>query len=373
MYLEIIRELRMKVLVIVPDEYSYGGTGRFLERLLEIHYNNNIETALLVSKNHLNESYLSLAIKHGATILTASNKTQKNTNPIITFLYDFIFPLRVIHKWHPDLVVISTAEPGRLSALLFFPIPLLYILHTAPDRCFRRLSMSILYIGFMFNNRLMTVSNAAANIISRTMGVPIKKISVVYNSCNSINHEQKVGHKTVLTVGHIVGYKNPYVWLKVAQTVIKQRDDITFIWVGDGELIDDIRNQVNALGLDNRITLPGYSSNLNNYYEKSQVYFQPSFRESHGIAVLEAMSFGLPCVVSDIGGLPESVDDNETGFVCSPEDVIMFSDKILELLGNDILREKMGTAGRIKVREIFSEAEQDKKIRSIYELLVNKG
>jgi glycosyltransferase involved in cell wall biosynthesis len=137
-------------------------------------------------------------------------------------------------------------------------------------------------------------------------------------------------------------------------------------------MLDSMRAQVNALGLDGRIRLLGFVSEPSAWYETAQVYFQPSLRESHGIAVLEAMAHGLPCVVADTGGLPESVVDGETGYVCPPADSAGFVGRITELLGDYALCERMGTAGRQRVESCFSEEIQEQKIMALYERLVNR-
>ena len=362
----------MRVLVIISDNYSYGGTSRFLERLLGLHDRFGIETALLVPAHHSNNSLVSLATRHRVKILSAIDRVRDNTLPVLTPFFDFLFSWRAVKSWRPDLLVVSTGDPGRMSVALYFPIPVLYILHTVPEKCFRYLPRFYLRIGSLLKNRIMTVSKAAAETISITMGFSPGKISVVYNSCRSIQHKPKSDLPVVVTAGHLVTYKNPHGWLKVAQCVIKQRPDITFVWLGDGELLAPMRKMVKTLGLDERVLLPGFVTDPYTWYEKSQVYFQPSLRESHGIAVLEAMSHGLPCVVADTGGLPESVIDNETGFVCQPEDVTGFADSILALLGDPELRKRMGFAGRLRTEKYFSETEQEQKILALYDYLLKK-
>lgn len=362
----------MRVMIIVPDGYSCGGTGRFLERLLGLHAQYGIETALLVPAHLRNSSLESLGTRHGVKIFSGINRNRVNTLPLFTPFFDLLFSWRSVRSWRPDLLAVSTGEPGRMSVALFFPIPALYILHTVPETRFRFLPRLYLRIGSLLKNRVMTVSKAAAETISNTMGIPPGKISVVYNSCRSIQHKPKADLPVVVTAGHLVPYKNPYRWLKVAQLVIQQRAEITFIWLGDGELLVPMREKVKMLGLEEHVLLPGFVSDPSPWYEKSQVYFQPSLRESHGIAVLEAMSHGLPCVVADTEGLPESVIDNETGFVCPPGDVNGFADRILVLLGEPGLRERMGCAGTLRMEKFFSETEQEQKLMALYDCLVKE-
>ncbi len=362
----------MRILLIIPDRYSYGGAVRFLERLLGLHVRYGIETALLLPEVHGDNPLESLATKLGVKVLAEKSRTRGNTAPFLTPFFDLLFSWRAVRSWRPDLLVVSTSDPGRMSVALYFTIPLLYILHSVPETPFGKLPRFYLRIGSLLNNRIMTVSKAAAETISITMGIPPDKISVVYNSCRSIQHKPKADSPVVLTAGHFVSYKNPHGWLEVAQSVIQQRPDTIFVWLGDGELLAPMREMVKTLGHEDRILLPGFVTDPYTWYEKSQVYFQPSFRESHGIAVLEAMSHGIPCVVADTGGLPESVINNETGFVCPPGDVTCFADSILALLGDPELHGRMGLAGRLRTKEYFSEPEQEQKIVALYDHLLKK-
>jgi glycosyltransferase involved in cell wall biosynthesis len=359
----------MRVLVIVPDKYTYGGTSRFLERLLDLHGRQHIETAVLVPESAFNEYIALLTPRFAVEVIAVSNCNGSNTSPFLTPLFDSLFSWRTVRSWIPDLIVVSTGDPGRMSVALYYPVPVLYILHSTPEYRFRFLPRCYLRLGLLFNNMVMTVSRAAAETISYVMGIPREKIAVVHNSCQSVQHPVDARLPVVLTVGHVVSYKNPAGWLAVAQMVIQARPDVSFVWVGDGELLDSMRAEINALGLDNRIRLPGFVSEPSTWYETAQIYFQPSLRESHGIAVLEAMAHGLPCVVANTGGLPESVVDEETGYVCPPTDPASYAGRITELLGDAVLRERMGAAGQQRVKLCFSDDIQENKIMALYGLL----
>ncbi len=75
--------------------------------------------------------------------------------------------------------------------------------------------------------------------------------------------------------------------------------------------------------------------------------------ESHGISVLHALKEGLPCVVSDKGGLPESVQEGVTGYIVSSSDIEGCADKLLRLVENAALREEMGDAGKKRYTKFF--------------------
>jgi len=362
----------MNVLVIVPEFVTYGGTARFLERLLELHLRQGFRTTLLVPEEQRHGALCSLAQRYDAELVGASNRINPRTPPFLTPLLDFACIWPVVRSQRPDLIVVSTAEPGRMSVALYCPFPVLYILHSVPEQNFRLLPKLYLRVGAMLHSRVMTVSHAAADAIAETMGIPRTRIRVVHNSVPAGGEQgvENKGKPVVLTAGHLVDYKNPWLWLDVARMVLAVYPEALFVWLGDGELLESVRSKVRELSLEERILLPGYVENTSSWYQTASVYLQPSRRESHGIAVLEAMVHGLPCVVADSGGMPESVLDGETGHVCPLSDPACFADRIKTLLYNPMLRIKMGSAGRLRAETCFSEALQEEKILSLYKQLV---
>lgn len=362
----------MRALVIVPDIVQYGGISRFLEQLLDIHARQGIVTMLLVPPDRCSSLLVSLAERYGVELVRSPNRVITDTAPFLTPVFDFLFSWRTVLTWRPDLIVVLTGDPGRMSVALYFPVPVLYILLSVPEQRFRFLPRWYLRIGSLLNNLVMTDSNASALAVSKIMGILRKRIEVIYNSCVVAEFRKESGSPIIVTAGHMVVYKNPEVWLKVACLVLQDCPDSRFVWLGDGELLETIRNKVKGMSLEDRILLPGYESDPSIWYAQAHIYFQPSLRESHGIAVLEAMAHGLPCVVANTGGLPESVVDGETGYVCHPTDPAGFAERVTELLGDPDLRERMGTAGRKRVARCFSEEIQEQKIMAIYERLVKK-
>src|SRR6185369_857285 len=173
----------MRVLVIVPDFVTYGGTNRFLERLLGIHARQGIVTTLLVPTDQSCPELVSLSERYCVELVRSPNRVKTDTTPFLTPIYDFFFLWQTVLTLRPDLIVVSTGDPGRLSIALYFPVPVLYILHSFPEQRFRSLPRWYLRIGSMLNNLVMTVSNAAAGSVSETMGIPRNRIEVVYNSC----------------------------------------------------------------------------------------------------------------------------------------------------------------------------------------------
>jgi glycosyltransferase involved in cell wall biosynthesis len=113
---------------------------------------------------------------------------------------------------------------------------------------------------------------------------------------------------TILTLGSVEKYKNPDLWLKtaIAYLQVNPGRDVKFLWAGGGSLLESMRNKVPD-EYKKQVHFAGSIDNPELFFQKATLYFQPSKVESFGLAVAEALSFGVPCVVSDSGGLPEVI------------------------------------------------------------------
>ena len=126
--------------------------------------------------------------------------------------------------------------------------------------------------------------------------------------------------------------------------LVQAVDGATLTVAGDGPL----RAQVpGALGF-----VPHHA--LGPLYERAAVVAVPSHREGFGVACAEAMAHARPVVASAVGGLLDLVVDGETGLLVPPRDVAALRSALERLLGDPVLRRRLGEAGRTRVRERFS-------------------
>jgi glycosyltransferase involved in cell wall biosynthesis len=103
------------------------------------------------------------------------------------------------------------------------------------------------------------------------------------------------------------------------------------------------------------------------------IFVAVSLQESFGVSVLEASACGKPVVVSDVGGLPEVVDNGQTGIIVESKNSDQLVDALMTLINNPDLRKKMGDAGRSKVMRDFSWDSSVKKMLFIYSNLLNNN
>lgn len=162
------------------------------------------------------------------------------------------------------------------------------------------------------------------------------------------------GSINILCVGNIRRNKGQ-LYLLQAMEYINRDIEVTFVGlVKEDDYMDKLNKYIINKGISNKVIFAGFLSGqqLSNEYRKADIFVLPTLQEGFGMAVFEAMSFGLPVVVSKTGGVMEQITDGEEGFFVPPGDVKALADKLNKLIADSELRIRMGTLGRDRVTMI---------------------
>lgn len=119
--------------------------------------------------------------------------------------------------------------------------------------------------------------------------------------------------------------------------------------VGDGPLLEHLRSRAKAHGIERAVWLPGARADIPSVLAQFSVFALPSIAEGTPVAVLEAMSAGLPVIASRVGGLPEVVAEGVTGTLCPVSDVEAWADALAFYLRHPEAAGQHGRAGRQQV------------------------
>lgn len=175
-------------------------------------------------------------------------------------------------------------------------------------------------------------------------------------------------------IGRMVWEKGINVFLEAASELCKKRADIHFLLVGDGPLQGDLKQQARDLGIAKTCSFTGFRSDISAVLKVTDIVALPSFVEGLPMVILEAMAAKVPVVASAVGGIPEMIREGKNGFCVPPGDVASLSEKLLFLVNDKDLREKMGKAAKRHVEESFSETTMIRKTRQVYcDLMEAKG
>jgi len=182
--------------------------------------------------------------------------------------------------------------------------------------------------------------------------VPDNKLVYVPNPLDlSISNNgyrtMKKSKSYILCVGRLSEQKAYDVLLKAFKEISPKLDNWYLVILGKGELKKELHEMAEDLNISERVEWKGHVSNPRKYYENADIYVLPSRHEGMSNSLLEAMSFGLPAIVSEAcHGSLDVIKHNKTGFVIPVNDHMALASAIEHLANNDSLRKSLGEAGK---------------------------
>ena len=218
------------------------------------------------------------------------------------------------------------------------------------------------------------------------------KFSLIYNGIHLEKFRQKVDkkqirsdlgvsleHKLVGMIGRLDKQKNPMDFIKAAAMVVEDYPGVQFLIVGDGPLRSDCENLIGELNLQGKLFLLGFRDDVHRILPILTLTAMSSLWEGLPFVFQESMSAGKPVVANDVDGVGDVVIDGETGYLVLPHRPKEMAERILHLLNNDELCQKMGdiaqrSSGRFSSRQMLENIESlYKELASHKEDLVRTG
>lgn len=211
-------------------------------------------------------------------------------------------------------------------------------------------------------------SNYMKRELQSLFGLPFEKINVVPNGINvnmfsGIERDYEFrrkyaldNEKIILFMGRLVYEKGIQHLISAMPKILAGYHDAKLVIAGKGGMIDELKAQVNSMGISNKVYFTGYmdSKQVCKMYKCADVSVFPSTYEPFGIVALEAMLSGTPVVVSDIGGLNEIVEHRENGMKSYAGNPNSIADSILELLYNPQLSQEVVKKARNMVKNEYN-------------------
>ncbi|KYG31467.1 N-acetyl-alpha-D-glucosaminyl L-malate synthase BshA [Priestia endophytica] len=153
---------------------------------------------------------------------------------------------------------------------------------------------------------------------------------------------------------------------------VQQRVDAKLLLVGDGPEMTAVCYLVKDLDIVDKVLFLGKQENVDDLYAISDLKLLLSEKESFGLVLLEAMANGVPCIGTNIGGIPEVIEDGKTGYICEVGNYEEAAEKALFLLQNDSLYEEMSASALRSVWSKFSSKDIVAQYEELYEKALNR-
>jgi len=284
---------------------------------------------------------------------------------------------KIIDKYHIDTVLFPESF---MEFIYFIPYKKCRILITfhCPRYLFQKIGISNApinrYLNIKENDCIpradgwIAPSSAMADLAADYYKIERAKIEIIPtpldidifhpNICNKKNDELRI-----CFVGRFSKEKGAEIIIDIIPKLMMNNPQISFTVVGNSHTPNKAKSQIDLLleklksySLENRFKwfqhLP--HSELPDFFRNHSIFVSPTLFESFGISIVEAQACGLPVVVSNVGGVPEVINDGITGFLANLEDREDFCNKLEKLIQDSVLRKKMSLDAVEFVKQKFS-------------------
>ncbi len=175
-------------------------------------------------------------------------------------------------------------------------------------------------------------------------------------------------------VGRLEVVKNPLSLVRAVALLRCRGLALRARLVGDGSQRDLLETEISRLGLDGSVELLGFDQQPFDRLKETTLYVQPSLSEGFGIAMVEAMSAGIPVLASPVGGASEIITNGKTGWLLAGTDTEAIAVCIAELAALDRkVLISVGDAGRTSVMERFSPEIYMEQLERLYQSCASQG
>lgn len=196
-----------------------------------------------------------------------------------------------------------------------------------------------------------------------------QKIVVIYNAVKIPETYQKdYANRKMLFLGILGQRKGTYDLIEVLPEILRQYPDCHVYFGGDGER-QQAEQMCREQGIADRVAFLGWvrGAEKEKLLKECSIYVLPTYHEGMPMSILEAMSYGMAVVSTYVGGIPHIIADGENGLLCEAGDRKILCRKLLDLLADQSLRERLGRNAYQMINCKFDAKENVKKVYAIYE------
>jgi len=289
--------------------------------------------------------------------------------------------VRIVHAHEPASNT-STTVAGRLAHV---SVVICSIENMDSIRGRRRIIQERLLDRW--RHAVVAVSERVRRDYCETAGIDPGKVTVLYNGVDPKRFDAPPrdpertlgplgvpkGDRVVICVARLVPQKSHETLLAAASKVLSRAPHTSFLLVGEGPRLDELREEAGRLGIASKVIFAGKRDDVPRLLRSSDVSALVSTREGFSIFILESLAAGLPVVATDVGGNSEAIEEGHSGFLLPPGDVEGIAQRLTRLMTDERLRERMSEAARRRA-ERFSLETTARETESLYDrLLMARG
>lgn len=296
----------------------------------------------------------------------------------------------VLRRYQPDIVHTHSAKGGILGRLAAHTVRVPGIVHTvhgAPFGPYQGRGANAFYqacerYAAKRCHALISVADAMTDLMVSANIAPREKFTTIYSGMEvepfleSHVHRDRLRQELGFSPQHVVIGKiarlfelkgHEYV-IEAARQLVALHPQARFLFVGDGMLRQRYEAMIASAGLERYFVFAGLvpPTRIPEYVSAMDVLVHCSLREGLARALPQALLAGKPAVSFDVDGAREVVHTGETGFLLPPSEIPPLVEALAQLIVDPALRDRLGSAGRERCRDVFRHEYMTAQIREVY-------
>lgn len=361
---------RLKVYHVLTDR-NIGGAGRWLLNYLQYCNRERFDVRVVLPQ----DSLLCAEVQKmdipviGMDCMADSSYDKKALRPL-TVLFQ---------KDKPDIVHTHASLTARMAAKKAGVKQIFHTKHCMEAMCSNTLKR---IAKRMVNRRYSDTIIAVSKAVRRSMiagGTDPKQIVTIYNGIAMsapLTPEEKKnilaqydieeGQKVVGIAARLEEVKDHHTFLRAAERICKQRQDITFLIIGSGSMEESIAAEIKMMQLENKIKMTGFVSDIEKLEAALDLAVITSKEEALCLSLIEAMSAGVPAIGTDSGGVSEVICHGENGYLVAVGDDADLAKRITEILSDRNLYESMSKKAMSWTRTHFTAEQMAERMEKLY-------
>lgn len=365
------------------DRLGYGGAEKMTYTILE-----------RIDRNVFDLRVCALQVKQGNPVARDLESIGIPVDilsiPNLRHIGNLIKITKYLHKHKPDIVHTQLEFAtilGSFGAWLF-RIPNISTIHTLNNpqtgTSHWRNELNWACMRY-FSTELIAVSNSTRDHLVKNGRIPQQKILTMYNGIDQkdyqptskpdqIRKRRELGVPEesflIVTVAVLREPKGIQFMIHAMESIVQSQPHIHYLIVGEGKYKENLENLVREKNLGKHISFAGQRSDISEILYASDLFVLPTLTDALPTVLIEAMSAGKAIVASNVGGVPEIVEDRISGILIQPGDPDQLAKSCLSIAGDDNKRKAMEIAGLRIVKEKFNIDMQVKALSKLYKEMV---
>lgn len=292
---------------------------------------------------------------------------------LITALIQYILILPFYDIVH---IHIATTKSAHRKKIFFYLAKLLrkktiFHFHPSNEKFLYNINNQKLYRKlFSKADIVLVLSEQWKRWIYETLSLS-EKIEVLYNPCPEVCRREDIRKKQILFAGSIIQRKGYETLIRAFGKIAYKYPEWKVVFAGNGE-IENGKKIAIELGISQQITFLGWVNGVEKekVFQESMIYCLASDGEGFPMGVLDAWAYGIPCIMTPVGGLPDIIVDYKNGILFQVGDINDLSNKLKELIENQELRKSIVTHSDKYVYETFEVQYINTRLENFYQQII---